>query len=99
MLSVRIFCASLRHIFHHGLVLLSSEKLALDKLLSSDPDACSLGKIYSLFTYVLFDKLVEIADSERFQQGHHRGAFKLVLVQLQRTVTFIDDIDDGESRI
>lgn len=44
-------------------------------------------------------KLVEIADSERFQQGHHRGAFKLVLVQLQRTVTFIDDIDDGESRI
>ena len=55
--------------------------------------------MYLSSTYALLDKLVEIADSERFQQGHHRGAFKLVLVQLQRTVTFIDDIDDGESRI
>lgn len=53
--------------------------------------------MYLSSTYALLDKLVEIADSERRHQVHRCSAFKFLLTQLQRTVTFIDDIDDGES--
>lgn len=52
--------------------------------------------MYLSSTYALLDKLVEIADSERRHQVHRCSAFKFLLTQLQRTVTFIDDIDDRE---
>ena len=69
----------------------ASEKLALDKLLSSDPDARPLRKMHSASTYALLDKLVEIADSERLHQVHRRSTFEFLLAQLHHSASFVDD--------